>query len=113
MRGDEWVTQELDMGHRSTVSRAVNAFPLREFSYNQTTLKANCTYAWTDPLVSTEAPEAAPEESAILHIDNFRPHRVKMNVVADQTAIVVITAINEHCLVPPGKRGVRPTDAER
>ena len=39
MRGDEWVTQELDMGHRSTVSRAVNAFPLREFSLQSDHLK--------------------------------------------------------------------------
>jgi hypothetical protein len=26
MRRDEWVTRELDMGHRSNVTRSVNAF---------------------------------------------------------------------------------------
>jgi hypothetical protein len=50
MAGDEWIKRELDMGHRSNVSRAVSAFR-SESSRTVKRLKLqNCTYARTDPL---------------------------------------------------------------
>ena len=48
MAGDDWVTRELEMGHRSNVSRALSAFR-SESSRPSRRLKRKL-YARTDPL---------------------------------------------------------------
>ena len=49
MAGDEWITREIDMGHRSNVSRAVSAFR-SESSRTVKRLKRKLHISRADPL---------------------------------------------------------------